>query len=87
MVSQAKSKFPALKFEVVMQRRWNLTESLTRFSRTRCCIGFPEAEHVVRGIARALKPGGRFVAEFGGKGNIQTLVKAFHRAFAGLWYE
>ena len=44
----------------------------------------PEAEQVVRGIARVLKPGGRFVAEFGGKGNIQTLVKAFHRAFAGL---
>jgi trans-aconitate 2-methyltransferase len=44
----------------------------------------PEAEKVVAGIAQALKLGGRFVAEFGGKGNIQTLVKAFHRAFAAL---
>ena len=44
----------------------------------------PEAEEVIAGVARALKPGGRFVAEFGGKGNIQKLVAGFHRAFAAL---
>jgi SAM-dependent methyltransferase len=30
-----------------------------------------EPEKVVAGICRALKPGGRFVAEFGGKGNVK----------------
>ena len=44
----------------------------------------PEAEEVIAGVAAALKPGGRFVAEFGGKGNIQKLVAGFHRAFAEL---
>ena len=44
----------------------------------------PEAEQVTAGVARALKPGGRFVAEFGGKGNIQRLVAGFHRAFSAL---
>ncbi|HEY6945770.1 MAG TPA: methyltransferase domain-containing protein [Candidatus Acidoferrum sp.] len=44
----------------------------------------PEAEEVIAGVASALKPGGRFVAEFGGKGNIQTLVAAFHGALAAL---
>jgi len=44
----------------------------------------PEAEQVIAGVARALKPGGRFVAEFGGKGNIQRLVAGFHRAFSAL---
>jgi SAM-dependent methyltransferase len=34
------------------------------------------AEDVVKGIARALKPGGRFVAEFGGHGNIAAIVTA-----------
>ncbi len=34
------------------------------------------AEDVVRGVARALKPGGRFVAEFGGHGNIAAVVTA-----------
>lgn len=33
-------------------------------------------EDVVKGVARALKPGGRFVAEFGGHGNIAAIVTA-----------
>ena len=44
----------------------------------------PEAEEVIAGVARVLEPGGRFVAEFGGKGNIQRLVRGFQRAFAAL---
>ena len=44
----------------------------------------PEAEEVIAGVARALRPGGRFVAEFGGKGNIQKLVAGFHSALAAL---
>jgi trans-aconitate methyltransferase len=44
----------------------------------------PEAEEVIAGVAQVLKPGGRFVAEFGGKGNIQKLVRGFQRAFAAL---
>jgi SAM-dependent methyltransferase len=34
------------------------------------------ADDVVKGVARALKPGGRFVAEFGGHGNIAAIVTA-----------
>lgn len=33
-----------------------------------------------RGVAQALKPGGRFVAEFGGKGNVRLIVAATQRA-------
>lgn len=39
------------------------------------------ADDVVKGVARALKPGGRFVAEFGGHGNIAAIVTAL-RAIA-----
>jgi trans-aconitate methyltransferase len=35
-----------------------------------------DADGVVRGVARALKPGGRFVAEFGGHGNVAAIVTA-----------
>ena len=34
---------------------------------------------VLRGVRRALKPGGRFVAEMGGHGNVQTIVAALER--------
>jgi trans-aconitate methyltransferase len=35
-----------------------------------------EAEKVIAGVRRALKPGGRFVAEFGGHGNVAAIVVA-----------
>ena len=37
-------------------------------------------ESVVAGLARALRPGGRFVAEFGGHGNIAAIVTAMRAA-------
>ena len=37
-----------------------------------------EPEKVISGVARALKPGGRFVAEFGGFGNVAAIVSAMH---------
>jgi trans-aconitate methyltransferase len=37
---------------------------------------------VIRGVYRSLKPGGRFVAEFGGEGNVHTLVQAMEQVFA-----
>ena len=36
----------------------------------------PEADAVVAGVQRALKPGGRFVGEFGGSGNVTAVVAA-----------
>jgi SAM-dependent methyltransferase len=50
---------------------------------------------VVAGVARALKPGGRFVGEFGGHGNVAAIVTAMravgmaHKgniALAGPWF-
>jgi trans-aconitate methyltransferase len=35
-------------------------------------------EWVVEGVANCLKPGGRFVGEFGGKGNVATIRTALH---------
>jgi trans-aconitate methyltransferase len=39
-----------------------------------------QPERVVEGVARALKPGGRFVGEFGGKDNVETIRTALHAA-------
>ena len=37
-------------------------------------------ELVVKGVANCAKQGGRFVAEFGGKGNVETIRAALHAA-------
>ncbi len=42
----------------------------------------PEADAVLHGVARALKPRGRFVAEFGGHTNVAAIVVALRAAFA-----
>lgn len=84
MVAQAKSKFPALTFEVVDATQMKFEAEFDAVFSNAVLHWIPEAEKVIAGVALALKAGGRFVAEFGGKGNIQTLVKAFHRAFAAL---
>lgn len=39
-----------------------------------------DMEKVIDGVFKALKPGGRFVAEMGGKGNIERIEKATRRA-------
>ena len=41
---------------------------------------FKEAEQVLDSIAGCLKPGGRIVAEMGGRGNIESVVSALRRA-------
>ncbi|MGI9513475.1 MAG: class I SAM-dependent methyltransferase [Anderseniella sp.] len=52
-------------------------------------------EQVIDGIRRALKPGGRFVAEFGGHGNVAAIVTAMRavgerregdESLAGPWF-
>lgn len=54
-----------------------------------------QPEKVIDGVYRALKPGGRFVAEFGGHGNVAAIVTAMravgaHRggdeSLAGPWF-
>ncbi|MFP6759327.1 MAG: class I SAM-dependent methyltransferase [Alphaproteobacteria bacterium] len=54
-----------------------------------------DADAVLRGVARALKPGGRFVGEFGGAGNVKTVIAALTTKLAerdiaiaetGPWY-
>ena len=41
-----------------------------------------DQDAVLAGVARALKPGGRFVAEMGGHGNIATIEVALRAVFA-----
>jgi trans-aconitate methyltransferase len=39
-----------------------------------------QPEKVVKGVWQCLKPGGRFIGEFGAKGNVETVRSALHEA-------
>jgi trans-aconitate methyltransferase len=84
MIAQAKKKYPELRFEVSDARALEFEREFDAVFSNAVLHWIPEADQVIAGVARALKRGGRFVAEFGGKGNIQRLVEGFHRAFAAL---
>lgn len=40
----------------------------------------PEADAVIAGVSKALRPGGRFVGEFGGHGNVAAITVALRAA-------
>jgi trans-aconitate methyltransferase len=84
MIGLAKRKYPELKFEVADARTLKFEAEFDAVFSNAVLHWIPEADQVIARVRRALKPAGRFVAEFGGRGNIQRLVEGFHRAFAAL---
>jgi trans-aconitate methyltransferase len=76
MIAQARRQFPDLRFEVCDAREIPFTGEFDAVFSNAALHWIPEAEKVIRGVSRALKPSGRFAAEMGGKGNIRRLVGA-----------
>jgi len=84
MIRQAREKYPALRFEVMDAREISLNETFDAVFSNATLHWIREPEGVIAGIKKSLRPGGRFVAEFGGKGNTEELVKALGRAWERL---
>jgi len=80
MVREARKKFPGIRFEVMDGRELPFAEEFDGVFSNATLHWIKEPERVIAGIARALRPGGRFVAEFGGKGNIAGLMAAVKEA-------
>lgn len=79
MVAEARKKFPALRFEVCDARSLPFHEEFDAVFSNAALHWIPQAEQVIDGVSRALKPGGRFIAEFGGKRNVQNVIAALER--------
>jgi trans-aconitate methyltransferase len=84
MIAQARNKFPALRFEVCDARSLTFANEFDALFSNAALHWIPQAEQVVAGIAHALKPGGRFVAEFGSKGNVRSVIWALEKALVQL---
>jgi len=81
MIRQARESYPGLRFEVIDAQAIAFTDAFDAVFSNATLHWVTEADKVAAGIARALKPGGRFVAEFGGKGNVSGLMAAVDRAW------
>ena len=84
MIRQAKEKHPALRFQLMDAREIAFPEPFNAVFSNATLHWIKEPERVIAGIARSLGSGGRFVAEFGGKGNTAQFLAAFARAWSRL---
>lgn len=80
MIEQAQKNYPNLKFTVADARNIEFSQAFDAVFSNAVLHWIQQPEQVVKCIWQALKPGGRFVAEFGGKGNIQLIVEALSQA-------
>jgi trans-aconitate methyltransferase len=81
MIRQAKEKYPALQFEVMDAREIAFAEPFDAVFSNATLHWIKEPEKVIARIAAVLRPRGRFVAEFGGKGNVEALMTAVEQAW------
>jgi len=84
MIRQARLKYPSLQFEVMDARDISLDGTFDAVFSNATLHWVKEPVRVIAGIKKLLRPGGRFVAEFGGKGNTGELLKAVKHAWATL---
>jgi trans-aconitate methyltransferase len=76
MVVQARANFPALDFRIGDATNFSVDQPLDAVFSNAALHWVKDAGAVAACVSRALKPGGRFVAELGGRGNVQSIVNA-----------
>ncbi|MCC5635853.1 methyltransferase domain-containing protein [Nostoc sp. CHAB 5844] len=81
MIEKARQNYPHLRFEIADARNFQIDKLFDAVFSNATLHWIKEADAAIASIYQALKPGGRFVAEFGGKGNIQAIVQALYIAF------
>ena len=76
MVTVAQQQYPHLSFAVADARSFKLEQPVDAIFSNAVLHWIKPPEQAVQAVAAALKPGGRFVAEFGGKGNVGKIISA-----------
>lgn len=84
MIEQARVNYPDLEFVEGEAADFAFPEPFDGVFSNAALHWVKRAEDVVVCVARALNPGGRFVAEFGGKGNIRAIHVALLQSLGDL---
>jgi len=79
MLGQARQNYPALTFALADAITFRSPEKFDAVFSNAVLHWVKDAEGAVRSFAEALRSGGRFVAEFGGKGNIAVIRAALRQ--------
>ena len=76
MLTTARQNYPQLEFRLADAAEFSTPEQFDAVFSNAVLHWVTRAEEAVSRIAGALKPQGRFVAEFGGKGNVRQITAA-----------
>jgi trans-aconitate methyltransferase len=87
MLGQARAAYPHIEFVQGDAREFAFAEPFDAVFSNATLHWVRPPEAVARRVRDALKPGGRFVAEFGGAGNVRYVVDALHTAAGRLGLE
>lgn len=82
MIEKAHHTYPDLEFLVADAANFSFPSPFDAIFSNAALHWVLQAENAVHCIAKSLKTGGRFVAEFGGKGNVATITTAVQQS---LW--
>lgn len=82
MIGQARQNYPHITFALQDVTTMNFQSEFDAVFSNATLHWVLDAQAAARAIARALKPGGRFAAEFGGHGNIRHIETAIREAIA-----
>ena len=74
MIAQANSKYPEIKFKVGNAKNLEFDDEFDAVFSNATLHWIKQPEQVLSSVYKSLKNGGRFVAEFGGKGNVKTVT-------------
>jgi trans-aconitate 2-methyltransferase len=84
MIEEARRLFPTIRFEVADARDFAFDEPFDAVFSNAVLHWVKPQEQAVACVRRALKPGGRFVAEFGGRENVAVIVSALDAASSAI---
>ncbi len=87
MIEKAKHNYPQLQFAVADAQNFQVEQLFDVVFSNAVLHWIPEPDAVIRCIHQALKPRGRFVAEFGGKGCVLAITKALYNVLGEMGYK
>lgn len=84
MVTQARQKYPNIKFSVCDATVLSYDHEFDAVFSNAAIHWIKQPKQALHCIFNSLKPGGRFIAEFGGKGNVQSITDEIRKQFKRL---
>ncbi|MEH2330912.1 class I SAM-dependent methyltransferase [Nostoc sp.] len=84
MIEKARQNYPHIRFDVADAINFQVDKPLDAVFSNAVLHWVKEADSAIASIHQSLKPGGRFVAEFGGKGNIKAIATALYSALESI---